>query len=277
MHKHNWVFLLILSSAIFFISCNDKPVATKGAIVLGDSSNIVTEKDASLLQDQVEDLKPQIPAPAPHKDTQATPIVTKDTAKPAPVAQAAPAPAPSGTGLKADFTEVSILIPNVVAKQAGNPNLSNANGAVYSYESGQFQGNVLRASGNISKVSMRYQSIIVLKCDAGTLPLDKLTTTTSWEPLKGGNGAWPITGLQESQLDYEEGNGNEIKRAIQVACQKRRFSYNKTQEFLQAVKHVKATNQRPLIISIRSLMWKVDGKDNQGKLFSKQLRVDYPM
>ena len=55
------IHIALLSVAISLFSCKDMPNQTHGAIVLGDSSTIVTERDPQKLQDLVSDLKPEIP------------------------------------------------------------------------------------------------------------------------------------------------------------------------------------------------------------------------
>ena len=49
------------------------------------------------------------------------------------------------------------------------------------------------------------------------------------------------------------------------------------QEWEKSARNLRAVNQKPLYIMLRSVMWKIDGKDAQGKIFSKQIRVDVPM
>jgi hypothetical protein len=231
----------------------------------------------------VADLKPEIPSSTLQADSPKTTAATStaDTAKKAAAgaAQAAPPPAalPAGPGLKAEFKDVSILIPNLNAKQSGNPNLKNANGAVYTWVSGNLAGNVLRTTGNITKVSQRYQSIIVLKTKNGNLPLESLMETVDWKLVKGGNGAYPIIGINENELEYSDATGNEIRNAVMKSARSRHYSSKKTQEWLAALGNPRTANQKPLVVTLRSLMFKIDGKDANGKIFSKQMRVDCPL
>jgi len=74
-----------------------------------------------------------------------------------------------------------------------------------------------------------------------------------------------------------DANGNAIRNAVMKACNKRHMNRKKMQEWLAALGNVKKANQKPLVIVLRSVMWKIDGKDPQGKIFSKQIRVDVPM
>jgi len=274
-------YIALFAAAVFMYSCNNMPAQHHGPIVLGDSSTIVTEKDPQKLQDLVTDLQPNIPE---SKDTaqptaQTTPpqkeqdTVKKPTTPDPPKVQ----PTADAPGLKADFKDVSVLIPNVNAKLSGNPNLQRVNGAVYSFISGNINGNLLKINGTVTKVSQRYQSVVVLKNDMGVLPLEALSTTTSWESLKGMNGIYRITGLDEKSLEYPDANRGTIQNAVRKAAMRRRMSRRKVQEWVGSVHNVRSANQRPLTVMLRSVMWKIDGKDANGKMFSKQIRIDIPM
>lgn len=264
------------------ISCGSGPKNNHGPIVLGDPTTIVTETDSSKLQDAVTDLKPEIP---PAKDEPETPPAataaaateTKPATAAAPVTATATPSLSNIAGLHADFKETSVVLPGVTVKQAGKPNLVNANGAVYSLLSGTINGNTLKVSGNVTKVSMRYQSVVMVKNDLGTLPLESLSTTTSWKQMAGGNGNYPIKGLEAQRLEYADADAGDIRNAVQRAAQRRRYSAKKVKEWVASVRNVRAANQKPLTVSLRSVMWKIDGKDAQGKLFSKQIRIDIPM
>ncbi len=258
------------------------PSKNHGPIKLGDSSTIVTETDPNRLQDLVTDLKPEIPSSTQAVDTP-KPVAasTTDTAKKQVATTAAPVPGPAalpaGAGLKAEFKEVSFMIPNLTAKLSGKADLSKATGAVYTWASGNLQGNVVHTTGNVTKVAQRYQSIIVLKTKNGSLPLDALTETTDWKLMKGGSGSYPILGLTETEMEFSDADAGDIKNAVTKSCRARRYSSKKTQEWMAALNGAKAGNQKPLVVTLRSLMFKVDGKDPSGKIFSKQIRIDVPL
>jgi hypothetical protein len=270
---------LFAGTALFFLSCNNTPSNNHGPIVLGDSSTIVTENDPQKLKDLVTDLQPVIPS-SENKEEDTKPETKSDTAK---TAKAETTPAntqqpsvPDVAGLKAEFKEVAILIPGLNVKQAGNPNLQKANGAVYSLQGGEINGSSLKISGNITKVSQRYQTVVVLKNDMGTLLLDALGTTTGWKQING-NGTYKITGLDAASLVVPDADGSDIRQAATKAAQHRRWSRKKIQELQNEIRRVRNPNQKPLSLVLRSVMWKIDGKDAQGKLFSKQVRVDVPL
>ena len=268
-------------------SCKNAETHSHGPIVLGDSSTIVTEADPQRLQDLVTDLKPNITSSEP-KDTEETAAKTPpkgkapDTArKAAPVAAKQPAPAApaalNGNGLKADFNIMSLLITNIAAKLSGKPDLSHANGAVYTWQSGTINGNLIKVTSNVTKVSQRYQTVVVLKNELGVLPLESLSNTTDWEPLKGLNNIYRIAGLDDKSLEAPEANRSDIHAAVSKAAKRHRFSRRKVQDWEASVRNVKSVNQKPLFVTLRSVMWKIDGKDAAGKVFSKQIRIDIPL
>ena len=273
--------IALLAAMTFLFSCKDMPSKNHGPIVLGDSSTIVTESDPQKLKDLVTDLQPVIPAPE-NADSiaKATAEATADSAKKAKTVTAVPAPVqpmPDVAGLKAEFKEVTILIPGVNARQAGRPNLKNANGAVYTLTSGNLNGNTIRVTGNVTKVSQRYQSVIVLKNEMGTLMIDALGSTTDWASLKGSSNQYKITDLDTKSLDFPNVNNNAIRNAVGKAAKRRRYSRRKVEEWVSSVHKVRAANQKPLYVMLRSVMWKIDGKDANGRIFSKQIRIDMPM
>jgi hypothetical protein len=273
--------IVLLAGAMSLFSCKDMPKQNHGAIVLGDSSTIVTERDPNKLQDLVSDLQPEIP-PSENKDTVQTTKAgpPKDTAKkpvagpPPPIVQKQ---LPATAGLLAEFKDVSVLIPNVAVKISGNANLKNKNGAVYSLVSGTINGNALKVSGTVTKVSQRYQSIVVLRNEMGTLPLETMTITSDWIPLKESKDGYRITGLDQPSLDYPEASSNAIRNAVTRAAQRHRMSRRKIQELVNSIRHARSPHQKPFSVNLRSAMWKIDGKDAQGRQFSKQIRIDVPM
>ena len=269
-------YFLLLISCICIISCKNAPSKNHGPIKLGDPSTIVTEADPQKLQDLVTDLAPVIP-PSAQADTSKPAAPVADTSKKT-AATPAPAPLPTGPGMKAEFKEVTVLLPGVDAKQSGKPNLLNANGAVYTWVSGKIDGNVIHTMGNVTKVSQRYQAIVILKGKNGSLPLDELSNTTSWAQVSGSNGAYPVKGLGEGQLSMDEATNSEIRNAVSKSARQRKLSHKKTEEWLDLIgKNVRSVSQKPLVITLRSAMWKIDGKDEKGKIFSKQIRIDIPM
>lgn len=260
-----------------FASCSDGKSGNRAPIVFGDTTTIVTEEDQDKLKDMVTDLKPDIPRSVESKDTAVVAKPVTDTVKPPVAVAAVVQPAMNGQGLKAEFKETTVFLPGVNVKMSGNTNLQKANGAVFSLVAGTISGNTLRVSGSITKVSQRYQSVIMLKNELGELPLESLYETTSWVPLTGANGQYRLTGLDGKSLAVPDAKVKEIRTAVQKAAQRRHMSKKKVQEWLASVQDVKSVGQKPFVIGLRAVMWKIDGKDANGKMFSKQVRVDIPM
>jgi hypothetical protein len=274
--------LFIAGITLMLASCDDSKPAGNGPITLGDSSSIVTESDEQQLKDLVTDLQPVIP-PSEGADEGTAAEPAKDTTKTATTAPAVPekpaaAPAlPNTPGMKAEFGEVTVMLPGIEVKQAGNKNLQRANGAVYTLVSGSIEQATLRVSGNVTKVSQRYHTVVIMKSNYGPIPLEQLSVTTRWEQMKGGNNAFPVAGLDTKSLEYYDADASDIRNAVQRAAQRRRLSRKKVQELVSSVRNVRSANQKPMTVVLRSVMWKVDGKDQNGRTFSKQIRIDVPL
>lgn len=266
-----------------------------GPIVLGDSSTIVTETDSSKLRDMVTDLNPDIPSrtttedSAVEADQQDQPAATTDTAAAAiaasnktatlqqpaeqPAKPAANAPA-TGNGLKMAFQQVTLFIPNIVTKTYHNQNLQNANGATYQLTGGNLNGNTLQVlSGNVTKVAMRYMTLVTLKDGNDLLPLDNLTHTTNWQEVHGRGNSYAITGLQANRLELPDVSATVLRSAISRAARRHRYSRAEEREVLNDNRTV---NKRNLVATLHAVMWKVDGKDSRGHQYSKQVRIDLP-
>lgn len=266
----------ILCVALLFASCNDgKKQSSEQPIILGDSSTIVTETDPKRLSNFVEDIQVKHEAADSTRIQQeqtATPPQNTDTPKTAPAAQV------QKDGLKIAFKEVTIFIPAITAKTYRNQNLERANGASYQLTSGKLNGNHIQMSDAIiTRVSQRYITDVIVKNELGTLHLDALTNITEWTPLRVHNNITAITGLDESRLDYEKATPAQIKAAVTRAAKNKRMSRRDIQKWENSVRRIRSVNQKPLLIILRSVMWKIDGKDANGKNFSKQVRIDMPV
>lgn len=262
------VCTLMLASILH--ACQDGPVSqSKGPIRMGDPLTIVTEPDSQYLQDYVLDI--QTPNANPVADTAIPPVATPPVADtPTPTRQA-----PEEQGLTITFPEVTLLIPDVTTKTYSAP---STNDATYELRSGTLNGNRIKVTkGTVTKISQRYQTVIVAKNEMGKLVLDGLTTTTSWASLKGSGGTYTISGLEPSNLAYVKANSGAIRSAVTKAARGKRLSRTSEQKWLKSVAKTRAANQPPLTVVLRSVMWRIDGKDAKGKSFSKQVRMDIPL
>lgn len=275
-----WKNMVLATGVVALLaSCGDSKQGGSGPIVLGDSSTIVTEGDANQLKDLVTDLNPVIPPSEEPKEEAPATTEAATTPTTTPTAQQAPAPEalPSGPGLRAEFKEVTVVIQGIEVKQAGNKNLEKANGAVFSLTNGSINGATLSLSGTITKVSQRYQSVVLMKSDVGELVLDQLALTARWQEIKGNGNTYTISGLDDKSIDYYDADAGDIRRAVERAAKRRRLSRRKVQDLVSDVRKVRSVKQKPLHGELRSVMWKVDGKDASGRSFSKQIRIDIPM
>lgn len=272
------LFLLMLAASAGFVSCSESKTTSggNGAILLGDSSMMVTETDSQYLGDMVMDMKP-VKATEPTEETE---VAKADTAqkpamveepvesKTAPVEEK-PAEAPTGKGLKIAMEEVTLFIPGVEAKGSGTS---------YTLRNGSLNGKEIRVSGGkVDKISQRYQTVVVAKNNLGTLILDNLSTTTGWETLRGAGNEYTITGLNENKLAAPRVSPSSIRNAVSREARQNRSARKNEKKWIAAVKNVRSANQKPLDVKLRSVMWKIDGKDSRGKSFSKQVRVDMPL
>lgn len=262
---------LFICTCLMLTACNStRNSKSRGPIVLGDSSTIVTETNTALLQDQVPDLKPVIAS-----DEEEAGAKAKDTARteqPAATTDAPAQAAPTG-GLVAQFKEVTLNIPNITTRSYGKTNLQRARAATYELTGGSLSNAQLRISGGqATKVSQRYQTMLKLKDGGDELVLESLPKQTSdWEVLNGSNGVYTISGLNANQLEYELPSGNALRNAVQQAARRAHLNRSDTQEWLDAVRNLRSANQSPAAVVLRSVMWRVEGKG-----FNKELRVDVP-
>lgn len=271
--------LVFIGSAILFAACGNSNTNKKAegeAIVMGDASTIVTETDSAHLRDIVADLKPA-------EAVKDTPVAKVDSAAKKPDGtvtnvENTPPPVqatPNTNGLTVAFKDVTIVIPGVTAKAAGKTDPKKSNSATYQLTGGNIRNNSLQISGaNITNVSMRYQSEVSIKNNLGTLELDGLGSTSGWKTIKGNKNVYAISGLEDKQLATANVNASTLKNAINKEGRQRRMNKKTLQAWQNSVRNVRSANQKPMVVGLRAVMFKVDGKDKAGKAFSTQLRID---
>ena len=241
---------------------------THGPILLGDSATIVTEQDSARLLDGMADLKP-----TSGNEDESNAMPTRDTAR---IPAATPTTAPAA-GLTAAFKEVSLTLTGLTAREKPKA-YGTARGASFTLAGGNLAGSTLQASGGtISKVTQRYSTVIAVQDGADKLMLDNLSNTGNWQTLQGPGGAYSLAGLDAPKLEYRNAKPAEIRSAVQQAARKQKLSRQDTQEWLDAVKGINAANQSPCVVVLKSVTWRVEGKDAAGKSFSKELRIDVPL
>lgn len=283
------IFYLLLVICGIGTACNDanSNKAAGKPIVLGDSANIVTETDPQYLKDFVADIQPakqqepEAPADTAKPAVQQVPV--QEQAQPSQPEQAAVAPkeevpAPQANGLNVVFKDVTVFIPNIEVKTYRQRDFKNANGASFQLEDGKLNGNQIKiSSGSVQRISQRYQTVIVIKNNLGELLLESLSNTTNWQPLNGRGNSYTISGLDNRHLDYIKATPAAIRNAVARAARNHRMSRATEQKWLNSIKHVRAANLPPMAVTLRSVMWKIEGKDARGKNYQKQIRMDMPI
>jgi len=267
-------------------SCSNNGGKSRGPIVMGDSNTIVTERDSQYLRDFVTDINPPEPKPEEEVKKDTTPVQQPALATAQPVAQPASQPAPAaqpattqniGNGLSIAFKEVTIFIPGVSAKMTSRQDLQKANGATYRMQSGNLNGAQIKMNGaTITSVAQKYETDVAAKNNLGTLWLDDLAGSTAWQALKGGSNVYTITGLDPSQLAIKNASPAAIRNAITRSIKAAKLNRKKQQDWQNALRNVHSVRQKPIVVSLASVTWKIEGKDAHGKSFQKQVRIDMP-
>lgn len=258
--------------AVMFTACNEGRQEHRRPIVLGDSSTIVTENNPEFLNDYVTDIQLKT-----EKPPQEIPDTTNNTATAVTPATEEKHP-DDGNGLSIPFKEVTIFIPGIATRTYKTQDLQKATGATYELTSGKLNNSKLQINGaTISDVYQRYISIVTATTDQGTLVLEDLDNLAEWTKLKGSGNTYNITRLDEKSLEAKNATAVQIRAAVTKAAKNRRFSRPAIQKWEQSVRNVKSVRQPPLDIKLRSVMWKIEGKDAKGKPFQKQVRIDIPL
>lgn len=273
-----YIFVLLAMSA-----CNDSdnPTGQAPPIKMGDPATIVTETDTQYLADIVPDLNLNTGRPvtiASTKPDSTPPAAVPDTTQAPTPASETVAAQPTGKGLKVPFPQVEFFIPNIETKTYKEPNLETDYGASYELTEGTLRDNKIYIKGaQIEDVYMRYQTIIVARNNLGTLPLESLRKLTDWKKQKGSNGVYEIEGLEPNKLEGLKVSNKAIRNAVSRDARGRNWSRSGVQQWLNAVRNTRNSTQKPLHTELRSVMWKVNGKDANGRPFTRQLRIDVPI
>lgn len=282
----------IVGAISFLASCATGNAASSDPIILGDSATIVTETDPQYLQDFVP--VPELPAntapataPAaePRADTVAVavtapPQLTPEEKKEEPREdeEAAEPEAPKGSGLAVVFKQMSLFVPDIKTRTYKKQDTRNASSVTYELTGGTLNGKQIKISGGtVQRITQRCQTIVVAKNNLGTLPLESLTTTSAWATLRGNKNTYTVSGLTAAQLPAPRVSPAAIRNAVNKAVRSKRMSKANEQKWQTALKNVRSAKQRPLRIALRSVTWKIEGKDASGKAYVKQVRIDIPV
>lgn len=271
-----------LYSSLFVIlllaSCgSDNNTTDAPPIEMGDPSTIITETDSQYLADVVPDLNlaPDRPVRIASTDVDTSPATTDSQQTSTLPTQDNVA---TGSGLRVPFPQVSFFVPGIDTRTYKEPNLEADYGASYELTEGSLVGNkIIIKAAEIGDVYMRYQTIVVARDKLGTLPLESLRKLTDWKKIKGNNDVYTIDGLEPGKLQGIKVSNKAIRRAVNRDARNRNWSRSGISQWQNAVRRTNSTSQKPLHIELRSVMWKVTGKDANGRPFTRQLRIDVPI
>lgn len=245
-------------------------------IEMGDPATIVTETDTQYLTDIVPDLNLAPERPVTIASTEGDTTPSNDSAQTSGVIPSETITA--GMGLRVPFPQVSFFVPGIDTKTYKEPNLEADYGASYELTEGTLVGNkVVIKAAEISAVYMRYQTIVVARDKLGTLPLESLRKLTDWKKIQGNNGVYDIKGLEPGKLQGIKVSNKAIRRAVSRDARRRNWTSSGVRQWQKLVRNTRSTSQKPLHIELRSVMWKVTGKDENGRPFTRQLRIDVPI
>ncbi len=268
-------FLFTACFCMAFIACNaPDQFKSRGPIVLGDSSTIVTETDSQYLRDMVADFQPVVPQPQPEPTPQEAPP-TPDT--PIAAQAAATAAAIPAKGLEVDFDEIKVFIADIETTSFSY-SASNKKNAAYMLTGGSLAGNKLQFSGEgtITRVNQRYETALAIEGKSEPLVLESLAKTSGWQTLKVHKDEVILSGLEAAKLQYFKASQSRIRTEVTKVARAKRLNRQEQQEYLNAVKKVRAANQKPMTVLLRYVTWQISGKDSKGRAFTKELRIDMP-
>lgn len=276
---------------IFLLAaCSDNKKANQGAIVLGDSSTIITETNQEYLENYVADIQPR------KTDTSQEPLVTEEvkveptpSTTPTPTLETKPAPTPTppppapiqaatnGKGVTINFKEITVFFPNIEVRSFKNQNASTLNGVSYQLAAGKLVGNHFTLKGaTVTKVSQRYVTTIVIVNGNDKMELENLDYTSPWKVISG-NQKYTIQGLEASRLEHKDASNGVIRNAVSRSARANRYSKKEINEWEQLARKVISLNKPPMSIELQSVMWRIEGKDRSGKVFYKEVRIDLPI
>ncbi|MDI9319599.1 MAG: hypothetical protein QM530_03900 [Phycisphaerales bacterium] len=274
------ITILFISALVCVQACDSSNAhKTRGAIVFGDSATIVNEKDPQYLSDNVADFVPA-KAEVSAKDTVTIPEKTtvEVTSSPKPISNNE-IPKNSAKGLEVPFKGLTITISGIEVRNNKTIDWEKAKGVAYTIEKGNLANSSLTCKGaTVNKVMQRIQTVVLLKTKSGkNIKLSGLPTySTEWQTLKGNGGTYVLSGVSDNRLPYrQQFSLKAAKNAVQKASRANRMNRKEEELLLKSVNRLRAYNQAPLSIALKSVIWKISAKDAVGKPIEKEVRIDY--
>jgi len=281
--KLSFVFIYALS---VLVSCDDEQKSkNRGAIVMNDPATIVTETDKKYLSDFVEDIHlKEVPIVAeesvPNEETKSN-ISEEKKSEPIPNQEIKTiTKANTGKGLTIDFNEIQVFISNIEIKSLKNQQPEKKGAASYQVVKGNLTANTkMQVTGSAKdlKIEMRYISTVLFENEWGNFQISSLGKTSDWSELKGTNGNFTLKMLQANTIETKKTNATQIRQALTKAISRKRLSKAQKQQFEKLKDRIHSVQQEPMKVAVRSVMWKIQFKDEKGKPKVKQLRLDLPI
>ena len=264
-----------LALCLAFISCKENSGKSHGPIVMGDPATIVTETDSQFLLDIVPDLPgPSDKAPDSAAAAAATPPATPTDSAAAPEPAATPPPAPANA-LAINFGDLQVTLPNTVATNPGGSFAGKQSAAFTLAGGGYAPTQVAVAGATVSRVQQRNTYAVTAAQGGKTLLLRDLGTQAgAWQTLKQNGSTYAAAPMEKPAF---KANNSVIRNAAQRASRAARMSKADEDALAKALRNAGNVSAPPLAVALKSVVWKIDGKDAKGKAFSKEVRVDVPL
>lgn len=281
--KHSLLFLLVLS---LLVACGEEQeTKNRGAIVMNDPATIVTETDKKYLTDFVEDIHLKEVPVITEDSVQKTETESKETeekkSEPTVIQENKPTvKANTGKGLSIDFNEIQVFIPNIEIKSSNKQQPEKKGAASYQVVKGNLTANTkLQVTGAAKdlKIEMRYISTVLFENEWGSFQISSLGKTSDWSEIKGSGGNFMLKMLQANSIETKKTNATQIRQALTKAISRKRLSKAQKQQFEKLKDRIHSVQQEPMKVAVRSVMWKIQFKDEKGKPKVKQLRLDLPI
>lgn len=264
-----------------FSACNNLvEEQTGGAIVLGDSSLMVTETDSQYLQNLVMDVEPlrSEPEPPPAPGAGAATPSESSPATAAATPAAAVAPQVAG-GFKIDFGDGFIVtLTGIDGKEYTQQKPKTQSGVSYAVASGDLSEADLVVEGlSDIKVRQRHQSQLSLRSGSQSLLLRSMGKfTAEWNVLSGqtqdNRTTYSLKPLKNP--DYKKISASSLRTGVQKQGRSDRLSNAALNKWLQEAKKVKSAGDPPSVVLLDNVQWQISGKDRAGKNVFKTIRFE---
>jgi hypothetical protein len=270
-------YLLYISAlGILTASCGNENATSKGgAIILGDSSTIVTERDSQYLRDDILDFEPNNATETASPKADAAVKATAPAEKPRePVEQPK---STTAAGYSINFGNIKIVFEGITANDANRQNAEKQEGLSYVVKSGKLAGAKVHIYGaKNATIRQRYQSRLVLNSKLGSVDLRNLGLyTTGWKNVNASKtGAEYVFALTDlNNIAFSNVNNAKIKNAADKELRNRRTNRRTIQSWMKEISKTRNANDSPCDIILDNLQLQVSGTGTDGKAFRKNIRM----